>query len=107
MGLATANRFIEEGTDHVFNTGRRKDVLDAAVAEIGEKATPIPGWCRLAALRMPGRRAEYRGLKCRQTAIRGSIVLVDCRLQTLGDRLDSDCDPVWRWRPGDSQFPAT
>jgi NAD(P)-dependent dehydrogenase (short-subunit alcohol dehydrogenase family) len=27
----------------VFITGRRKDVLDAAVAEIGEKATGIPG----------------------------------------------------------------
>jgi NADP-dependent 3-hydroxy acid dehydrogenase YdfG len=29
--------------DHVFVTGRRKDVLDAAVAEIGKKATGIPG----------------------------------------------------------------
>jgi NAD(P)-dependent dehydrogenase (short-subunit alcohol dehydrogenase family) len=43
MGLATARRFLEEGMDHVFVTGRRKDVLDAAVAQIGEKATGIPG----------------------------------------------------------------
>jgi NADP-dependent 3-hydroxy acid dehydrogenase YdfG len=43
MGLATAKRFVQEGMDHVFITGRRKDVLDAAVAEIGEKATGIPG----------------------------------------------------------------
>jgi hypothetical protein len=31
----------------VFITGRRKDALDAAVAEIGEKATGIPGDGRL------------------------------------------------------------
>jgi NAD(P)-dependent dehydrogenase (short-subunit alcohol dehydrogenase family) len=43
MGLATAKRFVQEGVDHVFITGRRKDVLDAAIAEIGEKATGIPG----------------------------------------------------------------
>jgi NAD(P)-dependent dehydrogenase (short-subunit alcohol dehydrogenase family) len=43
MGLATAKRFVQEGMDHVFVTGRRKDVLDAAVAEIGDKATGIPG----------------------------------------------------------------
>ena len=43
MGLATAKRFVQEGVDHVFITGRRKDVLDAAVAGIGEKATGIPG----------------------------------------------------------------
>jgi NAD(P)-dependent dehydrogenase (short-subunit alcohol dehydrogenase family) len=28
MGLATAKRFIQEGMDHVFITGRRKDALD-------------------------------------------------------------------------------
>jgi NAD(P)-dependent dehydrogenase (short-subunit alcohol dehydrogenase family) len=43
MGLATARRFLEEGMDHVFITGRRKDVLDAALAQIGEKATGISG----------------------------------------------------------------
>jgi NADP-dependent 3-hydroxy acid dehydrogenase YdfG len=29
--------------DRVFITGRRKDALDAAVAEIGEKAAAISG----------------------------------------------------------------
>ncbi len=43
MGLATAKRFVQEGMDHVFIMGRRRDVLGAAVAEIGEKATGIPG----------------------------------------------------------------
>jgi NAD(P)-dependent dehydrogenase (short-subunit alcohol dehydrogenase family) len=43
MGLATAKRFVQEGVDQVFITGRRKDTLDAAVAEIGEKATGVPG----------------------------------------------------------------
>jgi NAD(P)-dependent dehydrogenase (short-subunit alcohol dehydrogenase family) len=43
MGLAAAKRFVQEGLDHVFITGRRKDVLDAAVAEIGQKVTGIPG----------------------------------------------------------------
>ena len=36
MGLATAKRFVQEGMDHVFITGRRKDALDRAVAEIGK-----------------------------------------------------------------------
>jgi len=35
IGLATAKRFIQEGMDHVFITGRRREALDAAVAEIG------------------------------------------------------------------------
>jgi NAD(P)-dependent dehydrogenase (short-subunit alcohol dehydrogenase family) len=43
IGLAAAKRFIRDGMDRVFITGRRKDALDAAVAEIGEKATAIPG----------------------------------------------------------------
>jgi NAD(P)-dependent dehydrogenase (short-subunit alcohol dehydrogenase family) len=43
MGLATAKRFVQEGADHVFITGRRKDALDTAVADIGDKATGIPG----------------------------------------------------------------
>jgi NADP-dependent 3-hydroxy acid dehydrogenase YdfG len=43
MGLATAKRFVDEGMDHVFITGRRKDALDAAVAEIGRKVTAVQG----------------------------------------------------------------
>jgi NAD(P)-dependent dehydrogenase (short-subunit alcohol dehydrogenase family) len=43
MGLATAKRFVREGIDHVFITGRRKDALDAAVTEIGNNITAVQG----------------------------------------------------------------
>src|SRR5580693_5310603 len=43
MGLATAKRFVQEGVDHVFITGRRKDALDRAVAEIGKNVTAVQG----------------------------------------------------------------
>ncbi len=43
MGLATAKRFVQEGMDHVFITGRRKDALDAAVAEIAKNVTAVQG----------------------------------------------------------------
>lgn len=43
MGLATAKRFVEEGIDHVFITGRRQDALDAPVAEIGKNVTAVQG----------------------------------------------------------------
>jgi NAD(P)-dependent dehydrogenase (short-subunit alcohol dehydrogenase family) len=40
IGLATAKRFVSEGAKVVI-TGRRKEVLDAAVKEIGSSATGI------------------------------------------------------------------
>ena len=43
IGLATAKRFIEEGMDHVFITGRRRKPLDSVVAEIGKKVTAVQG----------------------------------------------------------------
>src|SRR3989475_1067392 len=43
IGLATAKRFIQEGMDHVFITGRRREALDAAVAEIGRNTTAVQG----------------------------------------------------------------
>ncbi|MFF0634480.1 SDR family NAD(P)-dependent oxidoreductase [Nocardia sp. NPDC004151] len=42
MGLATAQRLIAEGAE-VIITGRDKGRLDAAVAELGERATAIAG----------------------------------------------------------------
>jgi NAD(P)-dependent dehydrogenase (short-subunit alcohol dehydrogenase family) len=42
IGLATAQRFAAEGA-HVYVTGRRQDVLDAAVATIGHGATGVRG----------------------------------------------------------------
>jgi NAD(P)-dependent dehydrogenase (short-subunit alcohol dehydrogenase family) len=43
IGLATAKRFVEEGMDHVFIAGRRKDSLQAATAEIGKNVTAVQG----------------------------------------------------------------
>ena len=43
IGLATTKRFVEEGMEHVFITGRRKKPLDNAVAEIGKKVTAVQG----------------------------------------------------------------
>ena len=43
IGLAAVKRFVQEGIDHVFITGRRKDTLDAAVAEIGKNVTAVQG----------------------------------------------------------------
>ncbi|MFF4653761.1 SDR family NAD(P)-dependent oxidoreductase [Streptomyces sp. NPDC001380] len=42
IGLATAQRFAAEGA-HVFVTGRRQEALDAAVAQIGPRATGVRG----------------------------------------------------------------
>jgi len=42
IGLAAARRFAAEGA-HVFITGRRKDVLDKAIAEIGADTIGIQG----------------------------------------------------------------
>lgn len=42
IGLAAARRFAAEGT-HVFITGRRKDVLGKAIAEIGADTIGIQG----------------------------------------------------------------
>jgi len=43
IGLTTAKRFVQEGMDHVFITGRRKDALDRAAAEIGKNVTAVQG----------------------------------------------------------------
>lgn len=43
IGLATAKRFVQEGMDHVFITGRHKDTLDTAAADIGKNVTGIQG----------------------------------------------------------------
>ncbi len=42
IGLATANRFVEEGA-YVFINGRSRAELDAAVKEIGENVTGVQG----------------------------------------------------------------
>src|SRR5947209_7742301 len=42
IGLATAQRFVEEGA-FVFITGRRQSELDAAVKQIGKNVTGVQG----------------------------------------------------------------
>ncbi len=42
IGLATAQRFVEEGA-YVFITGSRQSELDEAVMQIGENATGVQG----------------------------------------------------------------
>jgi NAD(P)-dependent dehydrogenase (short-subunit alcohol dehydrogenase family) len=42
IGLATAKAFVAEGAS-VFITGRRQDALDAAVKQIGGRATGVQG----------------------------------------------------------------
>jgi NAD(P)-dependent dehydrogenase (short-subunit alcohol dehydrogenase family) len=43
MGLATAKRFVEEGMDQVFITGRRREALDSAADKIGRNVTAVQG----------------------------------------------------------------
>lgn len=43
IGLASAKRFVQEGIDHVFITGRRNNALDLAVAEVGKNVTAVQG----------------------------------------------------------------
>jgi NAD(P)-dependent dehydrogenase (short-subunit alcohol dehydrogenase family) len=42
IGLATAQRFVQEGA-HVYITGRRQTELDEAVKEIGKNITGVQG----------------------------------------------------------------
>ena len=43
IGLATAERFIAEGAERVFITGRREAELSAAAEQLGSRAVPVPG----------------------------------------------------------------
>lgn len=49
LGLATAQRLVQEGAAAVYITGRRQGELDAAVADIGDKAIAIRGDIAVAA----------------------------------------------------------
>jgi NAD(P)-dependent dehydrogenase (short-subunit alcohol dehydrogenase family) len=42
IGLATAQRFVDEGA-YVFITGRRQSELDVAVNKIGKNVTGVQG----------------------------------------------------------------
>jgi NAD(P)-dependent dehydrogenase (short-subunit alcohol dehydrogenase family) len=43
IGLATAQRFIGEGAERVFITGRRQPELDTTAKELGPHAVAVPG----------------------------------------------------------------
>lgn len=43
IGFATAKRFVEEGAEHVYITGRRQAELDVAVKKIGKNVTAVRG----------------------------------------------------------------
>jgi NAD(P)-dependent dehydrogenase (short-subunit alcohol dehydrogenase family) len=43
IGLATAQRFLAEGADRVFITGRRRSELDNAAKQLGPRATAVAG----------------------------------------------------------------
>jgi NAD(P)-dependent dehydrogenase (short-subunit alcohol dehydrogenase family) len=43
IGRAIAHRFIAEGAERVFITGRDPDRLRATAEELGPRATPVPG----------------------------------------------------------------
>ncbi len=43
IGLATAQRFLVEGADRVFITGRRQAELDHAARQLGHRATAVRG----------------------------------------------------------------
>src|SRR6201992_324137 len=43
IGLATATRFIAEGADRVFITGRRQPELISAANQLGSRAVAVPG----------------------------------------------------------------
>jgi len=80
MGLATAKRFVEEGMEHVFITGRRKDALEEVRARLTEMDGPLSDFhCTLAACVL----AEHRGFVCQ---VGDSIVLSTTFLKTEGDR---------------------
>jgi NAD(P)-dependent dehydrogenase (short-subunit alcohol dehydrogenase family) len=42
IGLATAQRFVEEGA-YVFITGRRQSEIDVAIRQIGKNVTGVQG----------------------------------------------------------------
>lgn len=43
IGLATAERFLAEGAERVFITGRRQAELDTAARELGSRAIAVAG----------------------------------------------------------------
>ena len=91
IGLATAERFIAEGAERVFITGRRQAQLGSAAAQLGPRAVPVPGDV--------GKPADLDRLYTEVAAAgRGLDIVVanagSTRVARLGEISDDDLDTV-------------
>src|SRR6201995_5503179 len=91
IGLATAERFIAEGAERVFVTGRREPELADAAAQLGPRAIPVPGDV--------GVPADLDRLYAQVAAAGNGLDLVVAnagltRVARLGDISDADLDSV-------------
>lgn len=91
IGLATAERFIAEGVEKVFITGRRQAELDIAAQQLGPRAVAVAGDV--------GKPADLDRLYARvEEAGRGlDIVMANAgatRVSRLGEITDDDLDAL-------------
>lgn len=91
IGLATAERFLAEGAERVFITGRRQPQLDTAARKLGPRATAVAG--DVATPRDLGR--LYAAVA---SAGRGLDIVVanagSTRVARLGEITDDDLDAL-------------
>ncbi|BCZ24268.1 SDR family oxidoreductase [Mycobacterium senriense] len=91
IGLATAQRFLDEGADRVFITGRRQPELDDAASKLGPRATAVRGDV--------GRPEDLDRLYLEVAAARGGLDIVmanagSTRVARLGEITDDDLDAL-------------
>ncbi len=91
IGLATAQRFIAEGAERVFITGRRQAELDSAAVQLGPRAVPVSGDV--------GVPADLDRLYAEVVAAGGGLDIVVAnagltRVARLGDISDDDLDAL-------------
>lgn len=91
IGLATAQRFLDEGADRVFITGQRQPELDDAASKLGPRATAVRGDV--------GRPEDLDRLYLEVAAARGGLDIVmanagSTRVARLGEITDDDLDAL-------------
>lgn len=91
IGLATAQRFIAEGADRVFITGRRQPELEQAARSLGPNATAVRGDV--------GTPADLDRLYAEVAAAGGGLDIVmanagSTRVARLGEISDDDLDTL-------------
>lgn len=91
IGLATAQRFIAEGADRVFITGRRQPELEQAARSLGPSATAVRGDV--------GTPADLDRLYAEVAAAGGGLDIVmanagSTRVARLGEISDDDLDTL-------------